>query len=134
MQPSDRIGLRMTLHNLGVLIAVVQAGSMGKAAAVLNTTQPAVSRSIAELERTIGVRLLVRNPKASRRPNMVAPCSMAVWRHSMTCAKRSRKSSFSPTPRLEKCGSGLPPCWLRASFRPLSIGSPGAIRAWCFIS
>jgi DNA-binding transcriptional LysR family regulator len=61
VQLSDRIGLRMKLHDLHVLIAVVQAGSMGKAAAHLNTTQPAVSRSIAELERTLGVRLLVRN-------------------------------------------------------------------------
>ncbi len=61
VQLSDRIGLRMKLHDLHVLIAVVQAGSMGKAAAHLNTTQPAVSRSIAELERTVGVRLLVRN-------------------------------------------------------------------------
>jgi DNA-binding transcriptional LysR family regulator len=61
MQLSDRIGLRMKLHDLHVLITVVQAGSMGKAAAHLNTTQPAVSRSIAELERTVGVRLLVRN-------------------------------------------------------------------------
>src|SRR6266568_8323630 len=61
MQLSDRIGLRMKLHDLHVLMAVVQAGSMGKAAAHLNTTQPAVSRSIAELERTLGVQLLVRN-------------------------------------------------------------------------
>lgn len=61
MQPSDRIGLRINLHDLHVLIAVVQAGSMGKAAALLNTTQPAVSRSIAKLERAIGARLLVRN-------------------------------------------------------------------------
>src|SRR5881275_407275 len=60
---SDRIGLRMKLHDVHVLIAVVQAGSMSKAAAVLNTTQPAVSRSIAELERTVGVRLLERNPQ-----------------------------------------------------------------------
>ena len=44
-------------------MAVVQAGSMSKAAALLNTTQPAVSRSIAELERNIGVRLLERNPQ-----------------------------------------------------------------------
>ena len=44
-------------------MAVVQAGSMSKAAALLNTTQPAVSRSIAELERTVGVRLLDRNPQ-----------------------------------------------------------------------
>src|SRR6478609_9335917 len=63
MQLSDRIGLRMKLHDLHVLMAVVQAGSMSKAAALLNTTQPAISRSIEELERTIGVRLLDRNPQ-----------------------------------------------------------------------
>ena len=63
MQLSDRIGRRMKLHDLHVLMAVVQAGSMSKAAALLNTTQPAISRSIAELEHTIGVRLLDRNPQ-----------------------------------------------------------------------
>jgi DNA-binding transcriptional LysR family regulator len=61
MEVSDRIGLRMKLHDLHVLMAVAQAGSMSKAAALLNTTQPAISRSIAELEGTIGVRLLDRN-------------------------------------------------------------------------
>jgi DNA-binding transcriptional LysR family regulator len=60
MQLSDRIGRRMKLHDLHVLMAVVQAGSMSKAAQLLNTTQPAVSRSIADLEHTIGVRLLDR--------------------------------------------------------------------------
>jgi DNA-binding transcriptional LysR family regulator len=62
MQLSDRIGRRLKLHDLHVLMAVVQAGSMNRAAALLNTTQPAVSKSIAELERTVGVRLLDRNP------------------------------------------------------------------------
>ena len=61
MQLSDRIGRRMKLHDLHVLMAVVQAGSMNKAAGLLNTTQPAVSKSIAELERAVGVRLLDRN-------------------------------------------------------------------------
>src|ERR1700674_4792298 len=61
MQLSDRIGRSMKLHDLHVLMAVVQAGSMNKAAVLLNTTQPAVSKSIAELERTVGVRLLDRN-------------------------------------------------------------------------
>jgi DNA-binding transcriptional LysR family regulator len=61
MQLQDRIGCRMKLRDIHVLIAVVQAGSMGKAAAVLNTGQPAISRSIAELERALGVRLLERN-------------------------------------------------------------------------
>lgn len=61
MQLSDRIGRRLKLQDLHVLMAVVQAGSMNKAAALLNTGQSAISRSIAELERTIGVRLLDRN-------------------------------------------------------------------------
>jgi len=60
MQVSDRIGRRMKLHDLNVLMVVVQAGSMGKAAALLNTGQSAISRSIADLEHTIGVRLLDR--------------------------------------------------------------------------
>src|SRR4051812_21576687 len=61
MQLSDRIGRSMKLHDLHVLMAVVQAGSMNKAAVLLNTTQPAVSKSIAELERSLGVRLFDRN-------------------------------------------------------------------------
>lgn len=51
----------MKLQDLHVLMAVVQAGSMGKAALLLNTTQPNISRSIAELERALGVRLLDRH-------------------------------------------------------------------------
>lgn len=61
MQLSERIGSRMKLQDLHVLMAVVQAGSMGKAALLLNTTQPNISRSIAELERALGVRLLDRH-------------------------------------------------------------------------
>jgi len=63
MRMSDRIGRRMKLHDLHVLMAVVQAGSMNKAATLLNTGQSAISRSIAELEQTVGVRLVDRNPQ-----------------------------------------------------------------------
>src|SRR5258706_7166458 len=61
MQLSDRIGRRMKLQDLHVLMTVVQAGSMGKAAQRLNTTQPNISRSIADLEHALGVRLLDRH-------------------------------------------------------------------------
>jgi DNA-binding transcriptional LysR family regulator len=61
MQLSDRIGNRMKLQDLHVLMTVVQAGSMGKAAQILNTTQPNISRSIGELEQALGVRLLDRH-------------------------------------------------------------------------
>ena len=79
MQLSDRIGRRIKLRDLHVLMAVVQAGSMNKAAALMNTTQPAVSKSIAELERTVGVRLLDRNARGVwSQPLVVVPYSMAA--------------------------------------------------------
>jgi DNA-binding transcriptional LysR family regulator len=61
MQLSDRIGRRLKLQDLHILMAVVQAGSMGKAARHLNTSQPNISKSIADLERALGVRLLDRH-------------------------------------------------------------------------
>jgi DNA-binding transcriptional LysR family regulator len=61
MQLTDRVGLRLKLHDLHVFMAVVEMGGMGNAARRLNTSQPAISRSIAELEDTFGVRLLDRN-------------------------------------------------------------------------
>ena len=61
MQSSDRIGRRLKLQDLHILMAVAQAGSMGKAARHLNTSQPNISKSIADLERALGVRLLDRH-------------------------------------------------------------------------
>jgi DNA-binding transcriptional LysR family regulator len=63
MQVSDRVGRRLKLHDLNVLMAVAEAGSMNKAAALLNTGQSAISRSIAELEHTVGVRVVERTPR-----------------------------------------------------------------------
>jgi DNA-binding transcriptional LysR family regulator len=59
----DRIERRISLHDVRVLMSVVEAGSMGKAAKRLATSQPAISRSIAELEDALGVRLLDRSPQ-----------------------------------------------------------------------
>jgi DNA-binding transcriptional LysR family regulator len=61
MDEIGRIERRLSLHDLRVLMAVVQAGSMGKAAKLLATSQPAVSRAIGELEHALGVRLLDRS-------------------------------------------------------------------------
>src|SRR5262245_4955032 len=58
---SDRIGRRLKLQDLHVLMTVVQAGSMGKAAERLHTSQPNISRVIADLEDALGVRLLDRH-------------------------------------------------------------------------
>jgi DNA-binding transcriptional LysR family regulator len=63
MNEIERIERRLSLHDLRVLTSVIQAGSMGKAAKQLATSQPAISRSIAELENALGVRLLDRTPQ-----------------------------------------------------------------------
>jgi DNA-binding transcriptional LysR family regulator len=63
MSEIERIERRLSLHDLRVLMSVIQAGSMGKAARHLATSQPAISRSIAELESALGVRLLDRTPQ-----------------------------------------------------------------------
>ena len=57
---SGRLDRRISLHDLRVVMAVAQAGSMGKAARLLATSQPAISRSIGTLEQALGVRLFDR--------------------------------------------------------------------------
>jgi DNA-binding transcriptional LysR family regulator len=61
MDRIESIERRLKLHDVRVLLSVVQAGSMHKAAQRLGTSQPAVSRSISDLEHTLGVRLLDRS-------------------------------------------------------------------------
>jgi len=63
MNRAEQISRRLKLRHLNVLLAVVQSGSMAKAAAHLAISQPVVSKAIADLERTIGVRLLDRTPR-----------------------------------------------------------------------
>jgi DNA-binding transcriptional LysR family regulator len=63
MDDIERLEHRLKLHDMRVLIAVVEAGSMHKAARRLRTSQPAISRVIADLEHLVGVRLLERSPR-----------------------------------------------------------------------
>src|SRR4051794_18491807 len=59
----EKIERRLKLKDLRTLMAVIDAGGMGKAADRLNSSQPAVSQAIANLERTLGKRLLERGRK-----------------------------------------------------------------------
>src|SRR5215470_7951749 len=82
MHLSDRIRRHMKLQDLYILMAVVKAGSMRKAAAHLNSNQPSISRSIAELENTLGVQLLDRNPQGiepTQYGRALLDCGMAVF-------------------------------------------------------
>jgi DNA-binding transcriptional LysR family regulator len=57
------LGRRLRLRDLEVFFAVVECGSMAKAAAQLGVTQPAVSDIVASLESAFRVRLLDRSPR-----------------------------------------------------------------------
>lgn len=53
----------MNIGQLGLFLAVVEEGSVTRGAERAAISQPAVSRAIADLERSLGTRLLDRGPK-----------------------------------------------------------------------
>lgn len=59
----ERIGRRLTLWDLSILLTAVEAGSMSKAADQLRVSQPAVSKTIALLEREVGAKLVARSSR-----------------------------------------------------------------------
>lgn len=88
----DRLGLMQTY------IRVLEAGSFSTAARHLNVRQPAVSKSIAQLEQRLGVRLLVRSSRrlkpteagrtyyeCARRTIAIADEADAAVRHANGC-------------------------------------------------
>ena len=63
MQWSDRIGRRLKPRDLHVFMAVAEHSNMAKAADSLAISRPVVSKTISELERTLGVPLFDRTPQ-----------------------------------------------------------------------
>ena len=60
----SRMGGQHALDGLGILRAVVEAGSFVGAGDALGLTQPAVSRAIARLEARVGVRMFLRSARS----------------------------------------------------------------------
>jgi DNA-binding transcriptional LysR family regulator len=60
MHWSDRVGRRLKSQELHIFLAVAEQASMGKAAEHLSMSRPVVSKAIASLERTVGLRLFDR--------------------------------------------------------------------------
>jgi DNA-binding transcriptional LysR family regulator len=63
MDWADRIGRRIRLRDLHIVLAVAEAGSMAKASVRLAISHPVVSKTITDLEHTLGVRLFDRKPQ-----------------------------------------------------------------------
>jgi DNA-binding transcriptional LysR family regulator len=65
MQWTERIGRRIKLRDLHILLAVAQSGSMSRAADRLAISHPVVSKTIADLEEALNVRLLDRTSQGT---------------------------------------------------------------------
>jgi len=63
MEWSDRIGRRIRLRDLHIVLAVAEAGSMARAAQRLAISHPVVSKTISDLEQTLKVKLFDRTPQ-----------------------------------------------------------------------
>jgi DNA-binding transcriptional LysR family regulator len=61
MDWSERIGRRIRLRDLHILLAVVECKSLAMAAERLAISRPVISKVIAELEQVLGVRVLERD-------------------------------------------------------------------------
>jgi len=62
----DLFKSRIRLRHLDCFVVVAQERNLGKAAARLRLTQPAVSKTLSELEDIVGARLLERNRQGAR--------------------------------------------------------------------
>ena len=100
--PKDRIGRRIKLRDLHILLAIAERGSLIKAAHDLSISPPVISKAIADLEAAVGARLFDRDRQARYPRLSAAHSSIAASLLSMSCAKVSRSSSFWPIPLLEK--------------------------------
>ncbi|WP_153099953.1 pca operon transcription factor PcaQ [Paraburkholderia hayleyella] len=78
---------RVKLRHLQCVLAVAQLGSMHKAAASLSLTQPAVSKTLAELETMLGVTLFERG----RHGAVVTPEGALFMPHANACVSALRQ-------------------------------------------
>jgi DNA-binding transcriptional LysR family regulator len=82
MDLHDRVSQRLKLRDLRLLLAVLEWRSMAKAAAHLNLTQSGVSKAIADMEHTLGVRLFDRTSQGVEPTlygNALRKCGNAVF-------------------------------------------------------
>ena len=82
MEWSDRIGRRIRLRDLHIVMAVAEAGGMARAAQKLSISHPVVSKTVSELEQTLGVKLFDRTAQGVELTNYgqaLLKCSANVF-------------------------------------------------------
>src|SRR6202021_1718599 len=79
----------LSMRGLECLVAIVDEGSLTKAAAVLHMSQPALSHQIAAIERALGTPVIERLPRGIR-PTAAGLAAPAGGRIALAAADRAR--------------------------------------------
>lgn len=82
MEWDDKAVRRLSTRELRMFLAVAHSGSMAKAAKALATSQPAISKTISDMEHNLGVRLLDRSPQGvapTQYGRALVKCGIAVF-------------------------------------------------------
>src|SRR5688500_3493539 len=88
MDPVDQLIRRVSLRDLRIFLTVMEKGNLAKAASSLSVSRPVVSKAVANLERTLGVRLLDRTPQRM----VPTEFGRALFRRSITVFDELRHS------------------------------------------
>jgi molybdenum-dependent DNA-binding transcriptional regulator ModE len=108
MDWAERIGRRIRFRDLHVLLAVAEHGSMSKASAELAISHPVVSKTISDLERTLGVRLFDRSSQGVELTDYgraLLECGVSVFDEMRRGLKRIE---FLTDPQLRRVARRLP--------------------------
>src|SRR5438477_11938467 len=82
MEWDDLTARRLSTRELRIFLAVVHSRSMAKAAKTVGTSQPAISKAIADMEHSLGVRLLDRSSQGvepTQYGRALVQCGIAVF-------------------------------------------------------
>ncbi len=88
-RPLRREVAHSRLRHLHYFVSVIDAGSISRAAATIHVAQPAISQQIAELERDLGMPLMVR----SVRGIMPTPAGKTLYREAQQILRRMERLS-----------------------------------------
>jgi DNA-binding transcriptional LysR family regulator len=80
--------MSLNLHHLRSFALVVRSGGIGVAARASGVSQPALSRTLRELERSVGVQLLERGPRGLR----LTLVGRALFEHAQTIVGAEREA------------------------------------------
>src|SRR5215471_648299 len=117
----------MNIEDVRAFVAVVDTGSVGRAALRLNLTQPAISRRVQRLEEVLGVALLDRDSKPAR-PTRAGEAAyrkcMAVLRASEALARDVRATAPAGPLRIA-VSMGIAECIFTPALDALRKSCPG---------